>query len=281
MIVFNGSIYSNFNSLPENELENLFHTGVSTQEIIRVEAGKLVFWELHYFRMMSSMRILRIGIPMNFTMEYFEEQILKVIHENKLTSDSSIVNISFFQKAFPTRKNPITTISFLVRSELSSFSSSIQFASRSIELYKDHFLTKGLFGSLETSNNRLRRLSSVYAYENDFEDLILLNEDKQVTETMIGSLFLVQGNQIKTPPLSSGCRSSVYRQVVIDLLKKIDEIDLSEENISPFELQKSEELFVVSSLNGIHSVKQYRKKVFTSAKVELLFPKFIANYRLG
>ena len=127
----------------------------------------------------------------------------------------------------------------------------------------------------------MRKLAAVYAYENNFEDLILLNEDKQVSETLIGSLFVVQGHVIKTPPLTSGCRSSVYRQVVIDLLKKIEGVDLIEETVSPFELQKADELFVVSLSNGIQSVKKYRKKVFSSNKANLLFPKFMANYRLS
>lgn len=68
MIVFNGSVYACINSLPEDELNGLLHSGISIVENIRVEAGKLIFWELHYFKMMASMRILRMEIPMSFTM---------------------------------------------------------------------------------------------------------------------------------------------------------------------------------------------------------------------
>ena len=110
---------------------------------------------------------------------------------------------------------------------------------------------------------------------------MLLNEDKQITETITGAIFVVKGNQIKTPPLACGCRSSVYRQVVIDLLVKQDGLDLVEDVVSPFELQKADELFVVSLSNGIQSVKQYRKKVFVSTTAESVFSKFIMGYRLS
>jgi len=231
--------------------------------------------------MMASMRILRMEIPMSFTMEYLEEQIIKLLQENKLNTVSTKISLSFFSKHIPTRCTPIVPTSFLIEAETSETFSSIQLGSRNIELYKDHWVVKGLFGTLESSNDRMRKLAAVYAYENNFEDLILLNENKQVSETLIGSLFVVQGDVIKTPPLTSGCRSSVYRQVVIDLLKKIEGVNLIEEAVSPFELQKADELFVVSLSNGIQSVKQYRKKVFSSYKATLLFPKFIANYRLS
>jgi branched-chain amino acid aminotransferase len=281
MIVFNGSVYAHINSLPEDELNGLLHFGISIVENIRVEAEKLIFWESHYFKMMASMRILRMEIPMSFTMEYLEEQIIKLLQENKLNTVSSKISLSFFSKHIPTRCIPIVPTSFLIEAETSETFSSIQLGSRNIELYKDHWVVKGLFGTLESSNDRMRKLAAVYAYENNFEDLILLNEDKQVSETLIGSLFVVQGDVIKTPPLTSGCRSTVYRQVVIDLLKKIEGVDLIEETVSPFELQKADELFVVSLSNGIQSVKQYRKKVFSSNKATLLFPKFMTNYRLS
>ena len=35
-------------------------------ETIKVVSGKLLFWEDHYFRLMASMRIMRMEIPMNF-----------------------------------------------------------------------------------------------------------------------------------------------------------------------------------------------------------------------
>jgi branched-chain amino acid aminotransferase len=65
------------------------------------------------------------------------------------------------------------------------------------------------------------------------------------------------------------------------LLVKQDGLDLVEDVVSPFELQKADELFVVSLSNGIQSVKQYRKKVFVSTTAESVFSKFIMGYRLS
>ena len=281
MIVLNGNVYTDLNSAPSNDLQAILQAANPFKESVRVEAGKILFWEAHYFRMMASMRILRMGIPMTYTMEYLEEQVLLLLQESDLLKKSVQIHFSFFSTDSVTRSNPIVPSSFLIHAEACETMLGIQTSGRSIDLYKDHWVVKGLYGTLEQSNDRLRKLASVYAFENDFEDCVLLNEDKQITETITGAIFVVKGNQIKTPPLTSGCRSSVYRQVVIDLLVKQDGLDLVEDVVSPFELQKADELFVVSLSNGIQSVKQYRKKVFVSTTAENLFSKFIMGYRLS
>ena len=112
MIVFNGSVYAHINSLPEDELNGLLHSGISIVENIRVEAEKLIFWESHYFKMMASMRILRMEIPMSFTMEYLEEQIIKLLQENKLNTVSTKISLSFFSKHIPTRSLPLSLLLF-------------------------------------------------------------------------------------------------------------------------------------------------------------------------
>ena len=281
MIVLNGSIYTDMNSAPASDLQAILMAANPFQESVRVEAGKIIFWEAHYFRMMASMRILRMGIPMTYTMEYLEEQVLLLLQESDLLKKAVQIHFSFFSTGSISRSIPIVPSSFLIHAEACETMLGVQTSDRSIDLYKDHWVVKGLYGTLEQSNDRLRKLASVYAFENDFEDCVLLNEDKQITETITGAIFVVKGNQIKTPPLTSGCRSSVYRQVVIDLLVKQDGLDLVEDVVSPFELQKADELFVVSLSNGIQSVKQYRMKVFVSTTAESVFSKFIMGYRLS
>ena len=281
MIVLNGSIYTDMNSAPASDLQAILMAANPFQESVRVEAGKIIFWEAHYFRMMASMRILRMGIPMTYTMEYLEEQVLLLLQESDLLKKAVQIHFSFFSTGSISRSIPIVPSSFLIHAEACETMLGVQTSDRSIDLYKDHWVVKGLYGTLEQSNDRLRKLASVYAFENDFEDCVLLNEDKQITETITGAIFVVKGNQIKTPPLTSGCRSSVYRQVVIDLLVKQDGLDLVEDVVSPFELQKADELFVVSLSNGIQSVKQYRKKAFVSTTAESVFLKFIMGYRLS
>ena len=77
MINFNGSLLEEHTILSTQNRGYAY--GDALFETIRAINGKVIFWEDHYLRLMSSMRILRMEIPMNFTMEFIEEQIVKTI----------------------------------------------------------------------------------------------------------------------------------------------------------------------------------------------------------
>jgi branched-chain amino acid aminotransferase len=74
MINFNGTITAAETNLLVNNRAFLYGDGVF--ESMKIVDQKVLFLEDHYFRLMASMRICRMEIPMNFTMEYFEEQII-------------------------------------------------------------------------------------------------------------------------------------------------------------------------------------------------------------
>ena len=77
MVNFNGTIQEN--SAVVIESNRGFLVGDAIFESIKVVHNKVLFLEDHYFRLMASMRICRMEIPMLLTMEYFEAQILQLI----------------------------------------------------------------------------------------------------------------------------------------------------------------------------------------------------------
>ena len=69
MINFNGQLTEQSYQIENNRG---FFYGDSVFESIRIIDGKICFWEDHYFRLISSMRILRIDIPDHFTPDFFD-----------------------------------------------------------------------------------------------------------------------------------------------------------------------------------------------------------------
>jgi branched-chain amino acid aminotransferase len=64
------------------------------------------------------------------------------------------------------------------------------------------------------------------------------------------------------------------------LAKKIDGLEVVEDVISPFDLQKADELFFTNVIKGIQSITKYRKKEFTTTTANVLVQKLnelIAN----
>jgi branched-chain amino acid aminotransferase len=56
---------------------------------------------------------------------------------------------------------------------------------------------------------------------------------------------------------------------------------ITEMSISPFELQKADELFMTNVIQGIKPITQYRKKKFTFQVAEEILNKINVKIRLG
>ena len=263
MINFNGNVTSEDNLLTNNR--GLLY-GDSVFETVKILDGKILFVEDHYFRLMASMRIVRMEIPMNFTMEYFEEQIMSLAKADNLEK-SSRARITVFrnQGGFYLPKD--NTVSFLIHiSALENAVYQIEKENYEVELYKDFFVTKHLLSTIKSSNRMINVTGSIFADENGYDNCLLINDEKNVIEALNGNLFMLMGNKLITPPIAEGCLNGVMRKQVLALARKMESLEVVEEPISPFDLQKADELFVTNVIKGIQPISKYRKKEY-EAKV--------------
>ena len=251
-------------------------------ETLRVSGGKIYFWEDHYFRLMASMRILRMEIPMNFTQEYLEKQILAIIEANGAITGAYRVKILVWRQEGGFYSPTINEIQFSVAcSDLQNPFYLLRQNQYEVELFKDHYITSGLLSTLKTNNKVINVLGSIYAKENKYDNCLLLNEKKQIVEALNGNIFLVKGDTIKTPPLKDGCLKGIMRKQILAILADLYDYDVQEVSISPFELQKADEMFVTNVITGIQSITKYRKKQYTNIIAKELLGKLNAKARLG
>jgi branched-chain amino acid aminotransferase len=281
MINFNGNILDEHKAAISVSNRGLNY-GDTIFETLRVGAGKIYFWEDHYFRLMASMRILRMEIPMNFTQEYLEKQVLTTIEANGSLTAAYRVKILVWRQQGGLYSPTTNEIKFSITCcDLHHPFYLLNQAHYEVELFKDHYITSGLLSTLKTNNKIINVLGSIYAKENGYDNCLLLNEKKQIVEALNGNLFLVKGDTIKTPPLKDGCLKGIMRKQLLTILASMHDYDLEEVSISPFELQKADEMFVTNVVGGIQSITKYRKKEYTNAIAKELLGKLNTKARLG
>jgi len=252
-------------------------------ETLKVVHGKILFWEDHYFRLMASMRIMRMEIPMNFTMEFLEAEILKTINVNGLAKSSARVRFNVDRgdggKYLPKDNN----VSYHISAEqlTADFYTMPMQTSYAVDLFKDYFVAPGLLSTLKTNNKAINVLGSIYAHENGLENCLLLNTNKNVVEALNGNLFLVSGDTIKTPPITDGCLKGIMRQQIVDVILNSGDYVLEETSISPFELQKADELFMTNVIVGVQPILKYRKKEFVTKISEDILKRLNTKLRLA
>ena len=127
-------------------------------------------------------------------------------------------------------------------------------------MYKDHYLSPSLLTTLKSNNKAINVIGSIYAKENKLDNCLLINTNKSVVEALNGNLFLVKGNIIKTPPLTEGCLKGIAREKVISVITSSNDYTIEETIISPFEIQKADEVFITNSVMGIQPITNYRNK---------------------
>jgi len=243
-----------------------FNYGDAVFETIKVVQEKVLFLEDHYFRLMATMRILRLEIPMYFTLDFFKSEILQLIKINNLTKNA--VRVKFFVNRkegglFMPKSNEIEYL--IVTKELFSgdFYTLLDQEYR-VDLFKDYYLSSSLISTLKTNNRIVNVVGSIYAAENNFDNCFILNSNKHIVEALNANVFLIRGNCIITPPLKDGCIKGVMRKQIIEIIKKTPEYTIEEKSISPFELIQADELFLTNVISGIVTITQYRRKKFSN-----------------
>lgn len=271
MINCNGNIVSqDTNGLSQNRA---FLFGDAVFETVKIVNSKILFLEDHYFRLMASMRVVRMEIPMNFTMEYMEEQILSLVANNGL-SNSARARVTVYRKDGGFYLPQSNEVSFLIQAmPLEKALYVVEKESYEVDLYKDFYVSKQLLSSIKTTNRILNTTASIYADENGLDNCLLLNDAKNVIEAIQGNLFMVKGSKLITPPVSEGCLNGVMRKQILELAKKVSGLEVVEDVISPFELQKADELFITNVIKGVQPITKYRKKEFAVNYSKILLEK--------
>jgi branched-chain amino acid aminotransferase len=259
MINFNGELVLKENIKLTTDNRG-FKYGDGIFETIKVVNKKVIFWEDHYFRLMASMRMLRMKIPMEFTLEFLEKEVLKTVAVLE-EGTSFRVRLNVFRKDGGLYTPKTNSINYLIEASESNYQTKETYE---IDVFKDFYNYSGLLSTIKTNNRMLNTLASIYASENDLDNCILVNERKGVVEVANANIFVVKDNVVKTPALTEGCIKGIVRSKVIDILTKNKDFTIEETVISPFEIQKADEVFITNAIMGIQAVTKYKKKSFNT-----------------
>ncbi|MBK87076.1 MAG: aminotransferase class IV [Flavobacteriaceae bacterium] len=279
MININGTLLEDAKA--NLSLENRgFNYGDAIFETIKVN-NRPLFWEAHYFRLMASMRIMRMKIPMKFTPEFLEAEIMDLIATKISKVKSHRVKLSVYRVSGGYYTPDNNSIEYSIStSPLDNFLYTHNPGNYEIDLFKNYQVSPNLLSTIKTNNKALNVIGSIYAKENNFNNCLLLNTNKHVIEALNGNIFLVKNNIIKTPPLLDGCMKGIIRGKLIEIINKNSNYELNEKSISPFELQKADEIFITNVISGIIPITKFRKKEYKSQTSKLLLEKLNIKIRL-
>ncbi len=240
-------------------------------ETVYLYRGTVLQWEPHYFKLMASMRMLRLKIPASFSPEFLEERItdtatrkwgsempefgrvqIRVLRDRKTGDRLSGAEPALY------RIEAMESADFFLRG----------LDTRETHVYTEHRLPGNLLTGLGLPQHPVFAIAEVFAEENGWDDAILLNERKRVLGSIRGNLWLqVDPNTWKTPAYEEGSGRSVYREHLMNYLKAQPGLSVVEGEVSPFELNDIQSLVVQHDPFRFHLVSRYKRKKYETDEV--------------
>ena len=268
MINYNGAIIEKAD-LPSADIARATMYGDAVFETLKMQEGKLFFIEDHYFRLMAGMRILRMPIPMDFTPEFFIEQAERLAEEVAIENGRLRIQVVRVADGKYTPSEDQSTVWWMELEELESIEYIHAEKGLTVDLFKDHYIQPGLLSTIKSSNSLPYVLGGVYARENNLDAVLMVNDNKMLVEANASNVFVLKGDVLRTAPLEDGALRGVFRKNLLNWGKEIG-LQVKEESINPFDLQKADEIWLTNTITGVQWVEKYRKNTYKGDKAKEL-----------
>src|SRR5690606_34587700 len=131
-----------------------------------------------------------------------------------------------------------------------------------LDLYTEQIKPFSGVSSLKSSNALVYVLASNYRKNIGVDDVVILNQEGMVCETIQSNIFVLYDNKLYTPALNQGCIAGTMRAHVIDIARNHLGLEVIEAKIDPKVLEVAEEMFLTNALRGIQWVVGYKKRRF-------------------
>jgi aminodeoxychorismate lyase len=259
MINFNGSIFEDKDPILTAQ-NRAFRYGDGLFESIRVFNGKMPFYNYHFERILRGMKALKMNIPSYFNPHYIKNEISKTIEKQP----NSRVRLAIYREEGGYYTPATNNIDFLIESSpLPESKYLLNDLGLTIGVFKDYKLRQTPTSTLKTSNGLPYILAGIFAKENSFEDVLMLNTEGPVAEGISSNIFIVKENKLITPSLSMGCVGGIMRQIIFEIAQE-QEIPCIESTITVKDVAEADEVFYTNAMQGIRWVENFEDKTYSN-----------------
>ncbi len=247
-----------------------FKYGDGVFETIRIVGGMPFNVENHVSRMLNGMRIIKMNVPKHYTTSYFEELIEQLSKSNRIM-EGGRARITVFREgsgAFIPESNDVRFLISVEAYDHNGFT--LNKDGLNIGLYQEYQKTVDRLSVFKTCNSLPYILAGVYAKENNYDDVLILNSKGSIIEAVSSNIFIVSNGVLYTPSLDDGCVGGTMRMNVINCAIA-NGIKVYECSLSPQNLLAADEIFLTNAISGINWVSGYKtKRYFHSVAGEMI-----------
>jgi branched-chain amino acid aminotransferase len=211
---------------------------------IRVDGGVLFAFPRHWARMKRDAELMRVPFPSDPAA--FERSLLSLVEANAKTE--ATLRVVVVRNRGGLWEGPGNTRDY----DVLALTADINDWGESVRL--------GVVPEARHAANRfagtkiLSWAQNLTWYEeahlNGFDEVVLLNERGEVAECTSANIFAVNGTEVSTPPLSSGCLPGITRNLLLEEIR-VPGITVAECVLKPADLERANQVFITSTTRGL------------------------------
>ena len=258
-INFNGSLLDETSPVVKASNRSLRY-GDGLFESMRWENDRISLGDFHFERLFHGLDILQMERPPDFTADYLFTQIRELCKKNG--QETARIRLNVFREESPALFPENNRPQFII--EMADLPESNPTPLR-VTVFDDEKKSTGILSNLKTNNYLTFIMAVKYAYQNGFDDALILNTRDGICEATSSNVFFIKDRSVFTPPLSEGCVAGVMRRHLLKRLPglgfSVHEVPVTREMVS-----EMDEVFLTNAIRGIRPVKciancEYTKKL--------------------
>jgi len=117
--------------------------------------------------------------------------------------------------------------------------------------------------SLNYLNNILAKIEGIHA---DFKEALMLNHKGEVAECTGDNVFVVHGRRLLTPPCDAGILEGITREVVMELAREIEGLEVAEAPLTRHDVYVADECFLTGTAAEVIAVVEVDNRKIGSGK---------------
>lgn len=252
------------NILPADQMvfsinNRAFRYGDGLFESMRYMKGELRFPDLHMERIRKGMKLLKFDNYSQIDTWFIREKAEELIRRNKTGQDARL-RLTVFRDAGGLYSPTANKMAYVLESQkLEENQYTINAKGLIIDVFDEIPKPVNILSNLKTCNALIYVLAGIFKNQNALDEVLVLNQNGFLCESMSSNVFVVYDRKLYTPALNEGCIAGVMRQVVMRLAKE-NGIELVEAQINPEILNEADEVFLTNAGRGIQWVMGYNNK---------------------
>ena len=217
-------------------------------ETMKLSGGKLIFAKEHFARLCTGLELLQLSISPGFILGNFVEQILALASLNKM--DDAKIRFAIYQNTNGYFDYLIEAFTLPVLKDFNETGLNLGIFPNGKKVCDD-------YSHLKHNNFLVYHLGKKYAETAGFDDVVILNDKGNISETTKANIFMIKDEVIFTPTLEEGCIAGIIRTKVLNLLR-INKYNVLETVLTADDLLKADEIFITNSIIDMQWIRNFR-----------------------